>query len=362
MQKYDWILERVAEVESALREKVEGLALEEDARDLVEELLAHAGQNYNFPLLSQRMLSRHALDLDTLRQGIAFLSSHPWPDAIQITPNLTIQPTEELTDLEQGFARMQSQLVADPAANVGVSLDFLIGGSLLRLVMGAIKQGYSLDSLTALVRQKVSLLAEQQLVQLWSYVQQEFDPDRNTHMEMVQDIVPADFLTFGSNSQAREKLARYVVEWKPRLLLAAYDRRGSGYPLEVPTLPNILTWRADTEVEPPSLQETTLAKSIARILEMASQLFHISIGELAAVLRITPNSPVVRARNPIPSTARHPPITALCYEVRKAARLLSQLALVEADFPRCIRRYKLGHEVMAPHLNQDIETKGEILL
>ena len=144
-------------------------------------------------------------------------------------------------------------------------------------VMAAIAQGHSLEPLVVLARRKVNLLAEQQLVQLWSYVQQEFDPARNAHMDLTPNILPDDFLKFGNAAEAREKLARYVVEWKPKLLLASYARKGSGYPLEVPSLTDVLTWK-DTDVEPPNLQETALSKSMGRILEMASQLFHVSIG------------------------------------------------------------------------------------
>lgn len=77
-----------------------------------------------------------------------------------------------------------------------------------------------------------------------------------------------------------------------------------------------LAWR-DSGVEPPSLQETALAKSMGRILEMASQLFQLSMGDLAAVSRIETDSPVGNARNPIPAADRRPPFAALWYELRK---------------------------------------------
>ena len=362
MQKFDSILERVAEAERAQREGFDGARLEEDARDVVEEFLVHADQSYNFRRLSQRMLARQQLDFDTLREAVDSLKALAWPDAVVLTPHLTVNPKDELAKLEQGIERVQAEAAAAQAANVAFQLHFVVSGPLLRIVMVAINQGYSLEPLVDLAKRKVNLLAEQQLVQLWSYVQQEFDPQRSAHMELIAGIVPNDFLKFGSAAEAREKLARYVVEWKPKLMLASYDRKGSGYPMEAPSLPDVLTWKSDSEVEAPTLQETALAKSISRILEMASQLFQISVGELAAVLRVEPNSAVVNRRNPIPATDRRPPISALWYEVRKSARLLSQLSVVEADFPVCIRRYKLGLEVMAPYLNEEIKKKHEVIL
>ena len=361
MQKFDWILERIAELEHAQHEGFEGARLKEDARDLVEELLVHASQSYNFLRLSQRMLARQALDFQTLREAIRLLDSLTWPNTVEAAPGLTVNPKDELTQLTQGIDQIQADLASDPASNAGFKLHFAVAGPLLRVVMAAIAQGYSLEPLVALAKGKVNLLAEQQLVQLWSYVQQEFDPARNAHMELIPNIVPDDFLKYGNAAEAREKLTRYVVEWKPKLLLASYTRKGSGYPLEVPSLTDVLTWK-DSDMEPPSLQETALSKSMGRILEMASQLFQLSIGELAAVLRVGPDSPVVNARNPIPAADRRPPFAALWYELRKSARLLSQLSVVEADFPVCIRRYKLGLEVMSPHANKEIRNKNEVLL
>jgi hypothetical protein len=66
-QKYEWILDRIAQVEREDAKSSESASVRDDADDLVEELLIHASRSIDFPKLSDRLQERRALDLSTLR-------------------------------------------------------------------------------------------------------------------------------------------------------------------------------------------------------------------------------------------------------------------------------------------------------
>jgi hypothetical protein len=361
LQRFEGLLQRVDDLERASRDRASSSALREDARDLVEELLVYGNQTFNFRKLSLRLEDRHDVDLDSLREAATYLRSLEWPSSVELTPALTIYPAEKLKSLEADIEQLQSLLAKDPAASVALALDFRLSTTLLHLVMAATRLGFSLGRLVDLARKKIDLLHRQQVVQLWSYVQEEFDSERSTHMEGVPGVLPDDFLKFGSDREARDKLARYIVEWKPRLMLELHARKGPGYPLEVPSLPRVLAWRASSTVDAPSLPEMRLAKSIGRIVHIAAHLFHDSVGDLAAVLQLDASSQIIRAGSVI-AGSEQPTLPTLCYELRKAVQLLSEVAVVDADFPVAIRRYRWGLEVMAPHLTKEFRKKNELLL
>jgi hypothetical protein len=361
VSKFEWILNRVAEVETGAEQRPTSGSLKDDADDLVEELLTHASRSVDFPKLSIRLQERITLDLSTLRKAAAFFKSLNWSGSIVLTPELAVDPSQEVAALEKDVDRIESLLAADPTNTASLALDMRVGGQLLRLTMCAIKQGYPLEILIQLARQKIDLLAPEQVVLLWSLLQREFDPERDTRMETSPGILTDDFLKFDNDASAREKFAQYVVDLKPRLMLSLYGRNRGGYPIEVPSLPSVLTWRSSGAANPPSLQEIRLAKAIRRIVWISTTLFGRTEEELASVLRLDRKSPVIKAPD-TPAANDTATIAAVCYELRKAAQLLSELSHVEADFPVCLRRYKLGLEVMTPHLNLEYSGKSEIFL
>jgi len=359
--KFERLSERVEQLEHVARGREDSAPVREDARDLVEELLVYGRQTVNFQSLSLRLQDRQGLDLGGLREASSYLRSLKWPRSIELTPELTIEPAEKLNSLDADIEALRTLLAENPAASVFLAVDFRMTGTLLHLVMGAIESGFALDPLVELARKKIALLDAQQVVQLWSYVQEEFDPERSTRMEVVPGVLPDGFLEFGDDTKARDKLARYIVDWKQRLMLGLYARKGPGYPIEVPSIARVLTWRASSTVDAPSLAEIRLAKSIGRIVNMAAALFHDSVGELAAVLQLDGNSQIVQAGS-AHAGQEQPTLVTLFYEIRKAARLLSEFAVVDSDFPVAIQRYRWGLEVMAPHLTKEFGRKDELLL
>lgn len=359
--KFEWILDRLAEVERADGNRPDSASVRDDADDLVEELLLHANRSIDFPKLSKRLQERQTLDLSTLRAAARFFRGLAWNGPIVLTPALTVDPPQQINTLEADIDRIESLLAADPAASSGLSLDLKVGGVLLRLSMCALTKGYSLEPLIRLAKQKIDLLDSQQVVLLWSLLQREFDPEKDVRMDVLPPILPNDFLKFENDASARDKLARYIVELKPRLMLALYGRNGPGFPIELPSLPSVLTWKSSSTADPLTVQEVRLAKAIRRIVWMSSQLFERTPEELASVIRLDVNSPVIRAPD-TPIKNDKASVAAVCYELQKAAQLLSELSVAEADFPVCIRRYKLGIEVMSPHLNKIFAAKNEVLL
>lgn len=360
-QKFEWILDRITQVEREDASRPDSASIQDDTDDLIEELFIHASRNIDFARLSNRLKERQTLDLSTLREAVVFFRGLSWGEPIVLTPELTVDPLQQVNTVGADIDRIESLLTADPAASAGLSLDLKVGGALLRLSMCALTAGYSLDPLIRLTKQKIDLLDPDQVVLLWSLLQREFDPERDVRMQAVPSILSDDFLSFEDDARAREKLARYIVDLKPRLMLALYGRNGSGFPIDLPSLPSVLTWKSASTADSPSMQEIRLAKAIRRIVGMSSKLFDRTPEEMAAVLHLDASSPVIKEPDTSAKSDKAS-VAAVCYELRKAAQLLSELSVAEADFPICIRRYKLGIEVMSPHLNKEFARKSEVFL
>jgi len=358
---FDAILMRISDLEQADVKRPENPSLLEDANDLINELFVQAPRAQNLRELSTRLRGRQDLDIEALRKAADFFRNLPWSGQITLTPALTVNPPELVAKLDAEIRNIEALNNEDPTIKAAFALDITAGGSLLRLTMCATTLNFSLEPLLVLAREKLRLPSPEQIVTLWSYLQREFDPDRDARIELVPTILSDDFLRFVNDEMAREKLARYIVEYKPRLMLTLSSRNGSGFPLDVPGLANVLTWRSSSTTIPPSLQEQRLAKAIRRLVGMSTKVFGHSREELAEVLRVDLKSPLL-GDGQIRVKEEEPTISAFCYELRKAARLLSELSLAQGDLPTFIRRYKLGIEVMSPHLHREFSKKSELLL
>lgn len=129
-QKFEWILDRIAQVEREDAKRPDSASVRDDADDLVEELLIHANRSIDFPKLSGRLQERRTLDLSTLREAVEFFRGLSWSGPTVLTPVLTVDPLQEISTLEADVNRIEQLLAADPAASAALSLDLKVGGAL----------------------------------------------------------------------------------------------------------------------------------------------------------------------------------------------------------------------------------------
>jgi hypothetical protein len=278
-----------------------------------------------------------------------------------LTPSLTVEPKELLKSLDADIDTLEAKLIASPSASYDMALDFSLGGKLMRLVMCAIKMGFSLDALIRLARTKLDLLEVKQLVLVWTLLQREFDPERDARLEKVNSILPNDFLKYDDEASSRNKLAEYVVSIKPRLMLALQGRGISGYPVEVPELARILTWKSTAAADRPSMADVRLATALRRVTWLSNKLFDRAPEDIIAVLNVDGSSLLIQTPTNVSSRIT-PSLSLLFYELRKICRLLQSRSPAESDIAFCVRRYKLGLEIMAPDVISDIKKKDELRL
>lgn len=360
--RFSPLSQRLEALEGAIDVQGETEFLIDDAEDLVEELLSQATAVEDFAELSRRLKARKEIDLTAVKAAVTLLRKLPWGGGtVSVTSTLNVDPQELLSQLDADIATLEEGLKAKPSASFDIFLDFTIGSRLMRLVLGAIGRGLPLDALTSCALEKINLLDAKQVVLLWALVQREFDPTKDVRLEAIGNILPERFLRFTNDSETRQKLAAYICELKPRLMLAMQGRGHSGYPLDVPQLARVLTWRSTAAGDRPSLQDTRLAKAVQRIIWFSTQLFGRTEEEFVALLNVDSSSPLTQGLGQT-STGQKPNLRMLSYELRKTINLLEARSLSDSDVAIQLRRYKLGLEVMAPEITKEIEKKSELQL
>src|ERR1700733_16106950 len=98
--QFQWVLDRVTELEAANKEQADRPEIKEDLKDLTEELLVSADKAFNFPNLSGRMIERQSLDLSSLREAAQIFRRFRWTDPVHVTSALTVVSEEAISALE----------------------------------------------------------------------------------------------------------------------------------------------------------------------------------------------------------------------------------------------------------------------
>jgi len=142
------------------------------------------------------------------------------------------------------------------------------------------------------------------------------------------------------------------------------EMQGSGqssYPVEMPELSSVLTWRSKTASISLMMDELQLVKAIGRVVWLASKCCSEPTDALAAELKLDLNSPLLRPVKHVPNDVKAS-IPQLLYELQKVVSLVEGLTLFSADIAACARRYKLSVELMAPRNVSSMAKKNELEL
>ena len=335
-----------------------------DVEGLLEEFLIALFKAINVNELERRFDAQLAIDIDGLDIVYQCLSSLGLPEVVKPTAALSVNVRETLRqmrglidELKQNY-RLKSQL------ELRVAIDMKIGGCVRRLLIGAAFERVSVTKLAAFIRSKLDLLEDSQVVVLWAALQRELDSEALAPTVGPDGIISSDWRRFDSPELAKNKYADYVTSVKIRMMQRQQERGVDGFPINVHEVPDIATWKSRTSSERVTEQEVAIQISVARVNQCAKALFGRSNDDIANLLRIAPDSILLRPERLYGErqTSTDTDLVSLMYEMRKLAYLIDSHAARTSQIETALRQYKLGFEVTADTANRAFAKQSEIAI
>jgi hypothetical protein len=340
--------------------------LRDDLEALIQELLSYTTSAVDLPNINDRIEALKALDIESLRRGLQILETENLGSPYQLSPAVTLDPIAILRDLRQAINQFADNFTGMGDFGLAFTLDLNLGSRFDQALLCAARAASELSPLVEMVRDKLSLLNPDQLTVIWNRLLRDFDVERGYTMQDPESILPAEFIRFDRPDVLRDKIARYVVQLEPRLILPMMRAGIHEVPSEMLELPRILTWRSAEASEPVSEQEEMVVLSLARLTAILVQHFHKTKADIATILKIPSTSRILSgpdfqtAEGAFAEQAFSAP--AVFLEMRKIARIIDALIKYESTLERALRQYKLGLEVMAPEILKAFTQKGELRL
>ena len=337
----------------------------EDIEALVDEVLSYVTKSINLTSLNMRLEAWAAPDIVSLRQGLEILSLAGLGGAVPVSAETNLNCDEVLRELAQAIDRLAANFRTMDDFDLALFVDLKLNLYFNEALICAAHAGADLEGLVKLALEKVAVLSDEQLSLVWGRLRQELDSDRLPLKQDQVTILPSGFERFDSPDGVREKIAQYIVQLRPQLILANFRRGITEVSAEMIGLARILAWRSSMASETLSEQEQLLARSLARLVSIL-ELFGREKAEVANLLRIPADCRIAKGPEFRKANAEYakkgPSPQAIFLELRNVARIVDLLITYESPIERALRHYKLGLEVMTPEIIESFDEKGELYL
>jgi hypothetical protein len=336
-----------------------------EAGHILEMLLSEAGPGLQLADLERDFREARDLDLGSIEAAVTALRAMNLKP-VPLPNQKNIDPQRAFGRIEQALRQLSRQhLLATNQA--WFQLEFQVDGDLNNLLICAAFAGADMSKLVTLAEGKLAVLSGVTLVQVWSRIQREFDEDRGIpHLNAASSVLPPKFLDLEEGDELRTKIARYVIEFKPKLVVERINGGSFSYPLDAVGPARLLSVNTTSPPLERDVLRLDLARGIGRIAAVWQTLLKRKLADLAALLRLVPETKLLQGADVKAAQAElqdaETPAAAAVHEVNAFLSTLERLGAARAGVEDLLRRHKLGLEVTLPESAKEVAGRSELLL
>ena len=361
----NYLINRIEDIESVIS-LVPAALLSEDLSGLVTEVLIYVRQLIDVERLNRTLLAKENIDISTLNEVANIIEDLNLEDPSYEFPGRELNPSSLLRDYKSFVAKLSEEAPKLDTLDLAIRLEFG-SSSLTDLLICAVFKKADLSKIVNIVKTKLELLTDDQIMDIWSRIQKEFSPDRTFSMKADLDVLPPDWLKTGNIKDTSNKIAEYTVILKVRLMLTMFEIEEFTVPSESPTLAQILSLSASAAATPISQIELELSRGLARLYIYWSRILTKPSREFLNVLSLPRQGSFVDKREHQGSVfgeafTGSDSERLILFELKKVIRASYSFARHETPVEKALMQYKLGREVMAPEIIEEFKNKKELLL
>lgn len=261
------------------------------------------------------------------------------------------------------LSTIEKQFTALDRMELGLRLELIVNRVIGRALEVIPRPNAAVDQLVSRVTKKLGALDVQQRAVVWAKITREVEvvePAGFDHGVPIDEaVVERSFFDVSSAKELPEKIARYLVDYRPRLVAAAAARGQQAFPFPPLALAVVLGWKEYPFS--PSDNERRLAQHMVLLAHLATTRLDGQPRDLANALSITESarllSGITNEKLPDDEASVFRIVIAECQAV---AALVSRFvhALPGYEF-ELLRRYKLSKEFAVRENRALLQGKNE---
>jgi hypothetical protein len=344
---------------------------DEDIQDVILEAAEYLRLALDLPRLDDELVGRSRIDTKAIGQVLGWLrveaEKTPPPYGLTSPDGKELEWRERLTRLE-GLARGLEGAEALGELEVSLRLAVAGDGPFDTLLVALTSESPVRGQIVEAIRAKLNIADDKLVMDLWTHLRAETDPSREVHIDVDVSIVPPSFFDLGDPTSARDRIARYLADVRPRLERRMMERGISRFPADAAGAISILSWTSTPSTHAWSMTDRVAIRSLGRVCDCWTG----SKDTLAATLGVRVNGYFVggraeqeakRSRDRLGRGAPPPGARRALAELEKLVSIADHRS-VEPERPveRALHDYKLGLEIVAPDLLSDRKMRDELRL
>jgi hypothetical protein len=345
----------------------------EDLSDVSLEAAAFLRSALNVPALERELVSRSQVDAKALAEVTDWFSSiaqeTPPPFAMTFPDGATFgweYQLERIKELVSGLEKAHGL----EEIEVGLRLAFVGDGAFSKLLMALDAEHELRARLMVKLKEKLTLLTDDQALAFWAALRREVDPSSSLHIEIDPTVASNDFFDLGGIETARSKAARYLATVQPLLVRKMFEK-GASVPGGNPGIASVLAWTARPSTRTWSPTDRAMIRALCRVALCWEQIAgRDRTGDLADALGVQVGGYFVGGRGEQEAKrsldvrgTKTPPPARILTELSKLLGIADQRSVSqEGSVERMLRAYKLGLEVVAQDIHEEFALKNELRL
>lgn len=289
---------------------------------------------------------------EEMRVRFADGTEYPWKDRLE-TLHALVDTLVDAHTLEEVEVGLRLQVVGDAA----------IAGLLVAIPEPAAVH----ERFRNRVRRKLAFLPDQEAVDFWARLRAEVDPSIEDHFEVDTAVVETAFFDFAKSADdARDRIARYLSVVRPALKRKAIERGQLRFLVAGVGVATIFSWTDAPSARPLSVTDRIAVHALGRVchawdgerdelaraLDVPIEGFFVGGRAEEEAKRVIKG---YREKGDAPAPDR------IFDELTKLVRIAAARApSIESPIERALTAHKLGLEVVAPDIRQELLALNEL--
>jgi len=347
-------------------EKYDNLAdIKVDLVSIIFETLNYLTSIISMKQLDSKISASKSVDREVLGELLKEIKKLDLNDVVvTIVEGVEIKYKELSEELESFIQEIAQKSPLMETTDLSIRID-LVGDRILRdIFICAASRLVSLEKIENMVLTKLQKVGDNAISILWDRVLSEFDTYRKFSMQAEEGIIDSDFFKKEDASKTRQKLTKYVVDVKPKLLISRFNRGITQYPLHSVGALRILSIPESGIANQIEEWEVSLARSISRLAFFWVELLLKDMHLIASVLEINTDSPILAGSEYKIAEKETKPLSNsyAFFQIRKILHIASSRLSLATPVENALLQYRLGIEIMAPDIIQEFNSKTELRL
>jgi hypothetical protein len=354
-QKYELYLNDFEKKLDLIKDKGSLKLIESDFKNFIENLFSSLNQSVNVREIEEKLDDIQATNLSSLKNALKLFDKKDFKERSITFDKSEIKFLDSYNSLKKLLATIEKNETSLGPAEIILRLEWL-GNSAFEQMLYILDSKAPLCKLKEMIQNKLNSIDDNELKIIWAHIKSDFG-DQDFNFEYNAEILGKNFFNIKDISDLRSKIADYICELRPKILLARFHKGKSTCPILSFGIATILAIQ-NSNLNSLTFDELNIAKIINRTAEFWHAAYHIDKNRLFSYLGISPSGRIANLNSRDTegdmdgnwhdfSEVDISDFRIIICEIRRLLNILDYYVTYQSKIENVLKKYKVKYEIFS---------------